>query len=168
MGTSVIVSQPPPCDGEMEEDGTPWCASQECTSSSVSPCGATSSATCFLDKYSVYLKRSSGTCEYEHRRMGGEDDVLSMPRVADLVERIGQGVLAVWLECKEEIDGGVGWRWTKTFPVYRYGFPGVHHTYIAPRWCRRRRSAGEGHGGKDGEHSERTIEHDHRESAAWC
>ena len=50
-------------------------------------CGATSSAICSFDKWAPYLKRRSGTLagEYRDKQMSGEDNVLLMPRVADLV-----------------------------------------------------------------------------------
>jgi hypothetical protein len=62
----------------------------------VSWCGATYS----LDKCAPYLKRSSDTGEYKHEQGSGEDDVLLVTRVADLVECV---VLVVGLEPR-------GWR----------------------------------------------------------
>ncbi len=63
-----------PCVMEMDEEGIPWCSSQEFTNSSVFGRGATSS--CSLDRYALgyapYLHRSNGTCEYVRERMNGE------------------------------------------------------------------------------------------------
>jgi len=76
-------------------------------------------------------------------RRSGEDDVLLIPWIADLVECVSQGTLAARLERNVEVDGGAGGRGTKTLPVGRDGVPRVHHTYVTPKWCRRRREVGE-------------------------
>ena len=107
-------------------------------------CGATCSATCSLDKWAPCLNRSSGVGEYKHEGESDEDDVLLVPGVANFVECVGQGVLAVGLECEVEVDCGVGGRGTKTLPVGQDGVPRVPHTYITPKWCRSRHEVGEG------------------------
>jgi len=89
-----------------------------------------------------------------------------MPWIADFVECLNQGILAVGLERNVEVDGGAGGRGTKTLPVGRDGVPRVHDTYVTPKCCRRRREVSEGHGRKDGENSEPVVAHDYRESPA--
>src|SRR6266571_8168096 len=84
-GTPASVSQLPPCVIEMEEGGTPLYSSHELTSSSVSGCGATISATCSLERCAPYLQMSSGTREYMRARRGVGGDVLWTLWIADLV-----------------------------------------------------------------------------------
>jgi hypothetical protein len=46
-----------------------------------------------------------------------------MVGVTDLVERINQGVLAVWLESNAQINGGAGRGMTSAFPFFRDRLP---------------------------------------------
>src|SRR6266702_7787597 len=69
--TDLSMSVLPPCVTEMDEEGTPRCSSQEFTSSRVSGCGATSSATCSLVRCAPYLHQSSGTRENTRERRSG-------------------------------------------------------------------------------------------------
>ncbi len=46
-----------------------------------------------------------------------------MVRIADLIERVNQGVLTVWLERNAQVNGGVD-RWiTLAFPLFRNRVP---------------------------------------------
>src|SRR6266702_7444014 len=134
MDTPVSFSELPPCVTETEEEGMPWYSSQEWTSSRVSGCGATSSATCSFDRYAPYLDRCSGTREYMDEQKCGGEDVPWMPRSADLVERVNQGVLTVGLERNVEVDRGVGWRAIQILPVLRDAGPRVFRAHVAPMW----------------------------------
>src|SRR6266702_2766053 len=69
--TALSISVLPPCVVEMDEEGTPLCSSQEFTSTRVSGCGATSSATCSLVRCARYLDQSSSTRENTRERSGG-------------------------------------------------------------------------------------------------
>ena len=77
---------------------------------------------CSLDKWAPYLKRGSGKGECKSGRASGEVDVLLMLRVADLVERIDQGILEVRFECNVET-----WR------------PGERHATLTERVSRKNR-----------------------------
>ncbi len=136
----------------------PWCSSHELTSSRVSGCGATSSATCSLDRYAPYLKRRSGTRECRREWRNGEH-VLWVSGIADFVERIDQGVLAVGLKRKVEVDRGAGGRVTQSLPVGRGGIPRVFHTYVIPKSCKGRCEAPEGSSDKYGENRELMVSH---------
>ena len=67
------------------------------------------------------------------------------------------------LECNEEVNCGIGGRGAKTLPVGRDSVPCMLHTYVTPKWCRRRRGVGEGQRGKDGGQREPVATHDHGE-----
>ena len=62
------------------------------------------------------------------------DDVLWMPRAADLVQRVDQGVLMKGLESNVKVDRGVESRMAQTLPVLWDGVPGVLDTHIVPTW----------------------------------
>ncbi len=57
-----------------------------------------------------------------------------MPRIADLIERINQCVLAVRLECKVKVDGGACRRVIEDLPVFRDGIPCVFQPHVVPKW----------------------------------
>jgi hypothetical protein len=52
-----------------------------------------------------------------------DGDVLRMAGVADLIERINQGVLVVWLECDAQVDGRSRRRMALAFPLFRNRVP---------------------------------------------
>ena len=104
------VIQLPPCVAEIVEVCTPWCPSQVWTSSSTSGGGATSSATCSLDRCLSYLPRGSGTCgRVQIASKRGREGVLRMLWTTDLIESVDQGDhITIW--CTVRIDGGVSSR----------------------------------------------------------
>ena len=114
---------------------------------------------CSLDKWAPYLKRGSGKGECKSGRASGEVDVLLMLRVADLVERIDQGILEVRFECNVEVDGGADRRRANTLPVCWDGVPCVLNANVTPKWCRKRREVYEGYFEKDSEHKEPVVAH---------
>ncbi len=61
-------------------------------------------------------------------------DVLWKPGIADLVEGIDQGVLAVRLERNVKVDRGVGGGKTQGLPVRGDGLPCVLSTHVVPMW----------------------------------
>jgi hypothetical protein len=132
MDTLVSVSVLPPCVVEIDERGKPWCVSQERTRSRVSGCGATSSATYSLERWAPYPHPSSGTGEYTSELRSGEEDVLWMPGVADLVQGIDQGALPVGLESNVQVDGGACGRVAQALPVFRDGVPRVLRVHVVP------------------------------------
>jgi hypothetical protein len=72
-----------------------------------------------------------------------------MARVADLVERVDQGIFPVGLERYTQVDGRMGWGTTLVFPLLWDGSPCVLHSHVIPTW---REGSGEAErgGGEDG------------------
>ncbi len=59
-----------------------------------------------------------------------------MAGIADLVERVNQGVLTVGLQCQVEVNRGIsGWR-AQSLRVLRDGIPYVLHPHFVPTWCK--------------------------------
>ena len=46
-----------------------------------------------------------------------------MPGIIDLIERINQGVLALWFERNAQVNGRAGRGVTLTLPLFRNGIP---------------------------------------------
>jgi hypothetical protein len=57
-----------------------------------------------------------------------------MPRSADFVERMDQGILAVGPKRKVEVKSGPGWRATRTLPAFRDCTPRVFRVHVVPMW----------------------------------
>ncbi len=57
-----------------------------------------------------------------------------MPGIADLIERVNQGVLVSGMERNVEANRSAGGRVTKALPVGWNGIPGMFHTHVIPRW----------------------------------
>ena len=84
-----------------------------------------------------------------------------MPRTGDLVERVDQVVVVVWLKRDVEVSHGA-WRRTKALPVTWDSIICVLHTDVTPGGCYRHRGASDGHGGEDDEHREIMVGDGHR------
>jgi hypothetical protein len=75
-----------------------------------------------------------------------------MPRIADLIERINQGVLALWLERNAQVNGRSGRRMALAFPLLRNGAPRVPCSHVVPTWGKGGETKRDG--GKGGQHGE--------------
>ena len=80
--------------------------------------------------------------------------------VADLVQRINQGVLVMRHEDNIEVDGGASGRETKRLPIWRDIIPGMLDTYTIPRRCERVGEVAERRGNYDTEDGEQAVPHD--------
>ena len=132
MDTLVRVRVLPPCVVEMDERGMPWWFSQEWTSSRVSGCGATSSATCSLERCAPYLRRSGGVGEHMGDRRGIREGVLWMARVADLIKGVDQGSFSIGLKRNVKVNGITCWWVAHDLPVFRDGVPRVLRVNVVP------------------------------------
>ena len=69
---------------------------------------------------------------YTGEQRDHREDVLWMPRVANLVEDVNHGVLAMKLECYVKIEIGACWQVTEDFPGWRVRLPCVLHPHVIP------------------------------------
>ena len=96
--------------------------------------------------------------------MSGVEDVLRIPRRADLVECRNQGILAVAPERHVEVDRHTSGRVAQALPVVGDGLPRVLHFQLIPTWCEECRKADKGNDSEGEEHSEAMLAHGYRRS----
>ena len=82
-----------------------------------------------LGQVCAISETEQSTHEFRRERKSGGEDILWVPGIADLVERVNQGILRVCLERNVE----AGWRESKALPVGRDGTPRVLQPYIIPK-----------------------------------
>ena len=57
-----------------------------------------------------------------------------MPGIADLIERINEGVLTAGLESNVKINHVSGWPGAQAVPIIRGGSPNMIQAHVLPMW----------------------------------